>query len=513
MQKNINVAAQPSFSTSRINDEMFASSKLRRIKDREDRKAEKKKNLLSLKQSLLPFFEPTTRGRLSKCGRCNIDRENYNINFEWLLEPIDVLKESQKNFSISHEALRKVLSCIMRALTVAPAQIKIIKHLQEHKSNVPLVFVMKSSNLELDRCLLKFILKSFDLNAPEVISNEVAIRRALIEGKNILVSDESQLQAVFDFARENSIFWLPLSIAYEIQDSNPFSFTPHGIFRKMLTGYGLVKISLHEPYTFDDFFQRRDPDEEFARKHLYHDITFNAPVMASNLIAFLLLTFFNKGGKIEEMSVTVDEIRKEMNFVDFAFEGKSIDVIEHSLALLKEYITIDNEGIITPKEDKIEELKDYATTLLCHFALKSVILSTVAYLESIDPFVDYSKMMNYAADLCDGLAEKIPFRKCVSIQDQLNEAFDYLAIKDLLRRNTTIHTEKEIAAQKLAKYFDEENDDYENSYYDEYDTEEEELDPNNQVIINIDRQEEINVLKDIILLIQGNDKAEGDAEI
>lgn len=494
---------------------------MRRIKNREERKAEKEKNLLSLKQSALPVFEPRTRIQSSKCSSCNKRRENYDIKFEWILEPIDVLKENQKGFLSRYGTTRKLLSCIMKALVVEPVQIKIIKFLQELKPNIPVVLVIKSNNLELDQCLIKFIFETFHLKIPSIVLNENSIKEALNAGDDILISDESHLQAVYDVSASKEIYWLPISVAYEVRDSTPFSFTPYDILRKMRAGYGLVKVVFHEPYEQDDFFQRRDPSEEFIRKHLYHDIVFKAPVMAPDVIAFLLLTYFNKGAKIEEMSAKVDEIRKEMCTIDFAFEGTAIDVVEYSLDILKGYITIDNEGIITPKGDKIEELKDYARVLLYHHAFKSAILSSAMYLKSIDPLqsssgnsasIYYQKMMNYATDMCDVLSEIIPFRVCASIHDQLIDAFNNLTVDDLLRKRTIVYTENQLRAQKIAKYFDDDDDD--NSYDDDSEPEEEEdMDPNNQVIINIDKQKEIDVLKDIILLIQGNDMAEGDREI
>lgn len=490
---------------------MHASSKLRRIRHREERKAERERNLLSLKQSALPFFEPSARTQSVKCGNCNHSHENYGINFERLLEPIDVLKKSGKFCLGRHGATSKLLSSIMRALVVEPAQIKMLKSLQERKEKFPVAFVLNSNNLELDLCLIKFIFATFNLEPPEILSSEFAIVVALNAGRSVLISDEAQLKIVFDASSE--IYWLPISVAYEIQDSVPFSFTPYRIFRKMSTGYGLIKVVFHEPYTSCDFFQRRDRNEKFVRDHLQHDIAFKAPVMATNLIALLLLTHFKKGCKIDEMSAKIDEMRKVMSAIDFAFEGAAIDIAEHSLEILQAHISIDSEGIITPKGEKIGELKEYARALLIHHALESALLSTAMYLREIDPFVDYDKMMNYAGNLSDELFGLIPFRPCASIRDQLVEAFDNLSINDLLKRHVVLYTEKEQRARKLAKYFDDDSDDYENSYDDGSESEEEELDPNNQVIINIDKQEEINVLKDIILLIRREENASGDNKI
>ena len=480
---------------------MFGSSKLKRLRDREERKAEKERNLLNLKQFPLPVFE-LSRQQQIKCRRCSPHTQDYETTYEEHLNPIDVLKDDRKSIFEYFDRAKKILSCVMRGLVVEPIQIKMLQFLQEQKSDVPLIFVMKSNNLELDYCIIQFILKKFDVKIP---TQGNKLREALASGHNVIISDDSQFQEVFEITQSKSILWLPISIAYEVRNSALFKFTLYDILRKTACGYGLVKVTFHQPYKSEDFSMR---NANFIRDHLYHDIILKAPVMSTDLTAFLLLTYFSKGGKIEEICEKLHEIRKKKSCsMDFAFEGENFDIIEHSLEILGEYITINKEGIIAPKGDKIGEFKDYARVLLHHFAFESAILSTAMHLKEIDPFVDYNKLMKCAENFFNQLIDKIPSKGCVDIYSLLIDAFENLSHSDVLKRHEIQYTEKERRAQKMAKYhqYDFDDDDYKGSYDDELETEEEELDPNNKVIINIDSEKEINFAENVVLLIQGVD--------
>lgn len=488
---------------------MISSSKLKRIKDRENIKAEREKCLLSLKHSALPFFEPQTRSKNSKCNNCSDKKEQYGITFEWMLEHVDVLK-IKKGYRAT------ILSSIMSSLLVHPAQLKTIKFLQESKPDHSIIFVMESENAELGQSIVKFIMKSFDLKIPHSIAagmSEDGIKESLAQNSSIIVSDETHLQAITEasqFGESRKVYWAPISIGYENFDSVTFKFSTSSFIRKIRNGYGMVKVSFHEPYTYSDFFQRRNFDATFIRNHLYHDIVFKAPVMATNLVAFLLLTYFkDDGGKVEEIAEKANELQKNFCTIEYAFEGDSIDVVNYALKIFHDKISIDNEGLIKANEDAFEEFLSQAKVLLYHHALKSALVS---YLEFVDyNKVDYYKMIDHALSVLDNL--KIPLKGCSSKGDQLIDAFDNLAINGLLERPIKIYTENEQRAQRMAKYLDVDDYDYEESYNDdESDSDEDEFDPNNQVIINIDKQNEINVLKDMILLIQGSDEAACDYE-
>lgn len=488
---------------------MISSSKLKRIKDRENQKAEREKCLLSLKQTALPFFEPQTRAKNSKCKNCNEGKEHYGITFEWMLEPIDVLK-------IKRDYFGTILSSIMTALIVHPAQLKTIKFLQESKPDHSIIFVMDTENVELSQSIVKFIMKSFNLKIPFSISgmSMEGIKESLAKHSNVIVSDETHLQAItesIEFGESRKVYWLPISIGYENFDSVPFKFSITNFIRKIRHGYGLVKVSFHEPYTYADFFQRRNFNDNFIRNHLYHDIVFKAPVMATHLVAFLLLTHFKDGGNVEEIVEKANELLKNFCTIEFAFEGDTIDVVNYALKTFHDKISIDNEGLIKANENAFEEFLSQAKVLLYHHSLKSALVS---YLTSRVDYnkIDYYKMIDHASYVLDNL--KIPIKGCSTKEDQLIDAFDNLAINGLLKRPIIIYTENEQRAQRMAKYLDVDEDDYEYSYNDDdkSDSDEEEFDPNNQVIINIDKQNEINVLKDMILLIQGSDEAACDYE-
>lgn len=494
---------------------MISSSKLKRIKNRENLKAEREKCLLSLKQSALPYFEPQTRAKNSKCNKCCEKMEHYGLTFEWMLEPIDVLKIT-KDYLVT----RPILSSIMTSLIVHPAELQTIKFLQESRPEHSIIFVMNSENMELGQSIVKFIMKSFDLKIPYSIYDAGMdnIKEALAHNSSIIVSDETHLHAItesIEFGESRKVYWLPISIGYENFDSIPFKFSLSNFIRKLRNGYGMVKVTFHEPYTYSDFFQRRSFNGKFLRNHLYHDIVFKAPVMATNLVAFLLLTYFkDAGGKVTEIAEKANELQKNFCTIEFAFEGDAIDVVNYALKTFHSKISIDKEGFIKANEDAYEEFLSLAKVLLFHHALKAALVSYLTLSRVDYNKVDYYKMIDHASNVVDKL--KIPFKGCSTKEDQLIDAFDNLAINGLMKRPIRIYTENEQRALRMAKYLDvDEDDDYEDGSYNDDESvsdEEEEFDPNNQVIINIDMENEINVLKDMILLIQGSDETACDDE-
>ena len=179
---------------------------------------------MSLKQSALPFFEPQTRRKNAKCNKCSGEKEHYGLTFEWMLEPIDVLKIA-KDYLVT----RPLLSSIMTSLIVHPAELQTIKFLQETKPDHSIIFVMDSENVELGQSIVKFIMKSFDLKIPFSIEAGMDnIKESLAHNSSFIVSDEAHLNAItelIEFGESRKVYWLPISIGYENFDSIPFKFS------------------------------------------------------------------------------------------------------------------------------------------------------------------------------------------------------------------------------------------------------------------------------------------------
>jgi hypothetical protein len=466
------------------------NSKLWRIKNRENDKQEKEKALLSLKQAALPVFEQNSRAKFQKCNKCTSAPQNYNITDEWLLEPVDVLKNRN---AFPEIFTHKNLLAVMDALVVHPAAMKMIKYLQQESHENVLVFAMHSENYEINKKLIKYILDNFEY--------ATSSNNAYLPRKPIFISKECDYKALMETYIKNEfhVFWVPVSIGCE----NPEPRKHLRYFEKCK--FGLVKVTFHEPYQIEDF--KQETDASFIYNHLFYDIIYKAPIMSTHLVAFLMLTHFRCGAKVEEIAMKIAEFQRNSIFYDFAFEGTPTDIAEYALKMLNDKLSTDNEGRILVRESTIPKLVSLAKSLMYQNLLKSLIITAALQLEDEFPFIDYNLLMKYSNEIYENAKRifTIPTKPCTNLEDQLIDAFDSLVIEDILSRKTIVYTENEMRAQKMAKYFDEENDDDDDDDNDESSANDD-LDPNNQVLINKNKQTEINVLRSVLeLLIIGSD--------
>jgi hypothetical protein len=503
----------------KIAGKMFDSARLERMRCREIRKTGMEQNLMTLKRASLPVIEADyIRIKDPKCNRCNKDKETYGLTYEWHLEPIDIL-DDDKTFSVWNNSTKRMLSRVTNGIVVQPAKIKMIKYLQENKSEIPVVYVLKSKDRKLDEILLNYCLESYKLEIALSTTgmDESSLENHLNSHKSLMlfIDDEFQLKNVLkciEYGKLKEIYMMPVAINYEIQHSKEFKPPMMTILPKCLyENYGIVKINFNEPYTCSDLLQWIKEDDkteeiiEAIEGHLLHDIVFKRPIFSTNILAYLLLTYFRtNGGTIEEIAKRIDEIRNNAtNFIDFSFDGDAVDVAKYAVTKLNNKIIINENLMIKPKEDSatLIELWDYAETLICHFALQSVIILAAEHYKRVDSYVDYNKMIKHASELFEYLQLEVPlYRACSNLKEQLENAFDILSRKDLLTKpNVVTYTENEIRAQKIAEYFEEADDIDE---YDEYSLNGNAVNDENEVTINTEKQTEINFLKDVILPIQ-----------
>lgn len=505
----------------KIAAKMFDDTKLKRMRCNEIRKIDKERNLIALKRTSLPVIEPDyVRVKDSKCNRCNKDKETYGLTFEWHLEPIDVLDDDKGFYGRKNSSTKRMLSRVTNGIVVQPAKIKMIKYLQENKSEIPIVYVLKSKDHKLDEILLNFCLENYELKTALSTAgiSEASLENHLNSHKSLMlfIDDEFQLKNVLkciEYGKLKEIYLMPVSINSEIQHSKEFKPPIVNILPKFFyENYGIVKVNFNEPYTCSDLLQwikEQDKTEiamiETVEGHLLHDISFRRPIFSTNILAYILLTYFRtNGGTIEEIAKRIDEIRNiATNFIDFSFDGDAVDVAKYAVTKLNNKIIINENLMIKPKEDSatLIELWDYAETLICHFALQSVIILTAEHYKRVDSYVDYNKMIQHAINLCEIIQLEVPlYKACSDLKEQLENAFDILSRKDLLTKpNVVTYTEDEKRARRIAEHFD---DDY-NDDNDEYDS----LNASvvyaeNEVTINTEMQTEINYLKDVILPIQ-----------
>jgi hypothetical protein len=224
--------------------------------------------------------------------------------------------------------------------------------------------------------------------------------------------------------------------------------------------------------------------------------------MSTNIIAYLLLIDFRSGGLVEDFAARVDNIRKSLKLssIDISFEGDSMDIVKHALRIFDTKVTIDEKLIIRPREETniLIELRDYAQTFMCHYALQSALVLSAERLKRVHNYIDYDKMIDMAMDLCDIVHLEIPFYlPCINIKEQLQNAFDILSANELMTKPIVVQTMNEIRARNIAKYFDDSNSEDEDDNISESDC----ASPENCVTINVDKQKEINMLKGVLLPI------------
>lgn len=491
---------------------MFGDARLSCMRNREIKKKEKKQNLLTLKRATLPLIETDfLRTKDTNCIQCNRSKETYGLSFEWHLEPIDVLGEK----SFSGLGKHRMFSIMTNGIIVQPAKIEMLKYLRDNKSEVPIIYVLKSRDRTFDEMLLTFILDTYDMKIAQSTNgmDEISIGKHLKSNENLIVhiDDELELSSILkgvDYGETKEIYLLSVSIEYEIQHKDPFTVPKLNFLPKFFyKNYGRVKVNFNEPYTCRQLrqcIQTAEATEDFIYEviegHLQHDIAFKRPVFATNIVAYLLLTYFRTiGGTVEDIAQRVDEIRKSTS-IDFSFDGDSIDVVKYALTKLKDKVIINENLIIQPLEKSsiLSELQDYAATLICHFALQSILILSAEHLKRTDIYIDYYKMLDLAIDFCEILQYEIPFYKpCTTFHDQLSNAFGLLSRKDMIIRNVTTYTENEKRAQRIAEYFDDLNNSDDSDEYDE-----DEFNPENEVLINGDMQKELDFLKNVTLPIQ-----------
>lgn len=498
-----------------IASKMYSTAKLNRLRNYEQRKIERQRNLMILKRSTLPVLEDFIRRHDLKCNNCNANKDSYGITFEWQLEPVDILKvNTSKGFYgfNQYDATRRMLAKIIKNLVISPASITILKYLQAEKSEVPIIYVLNSKDYELDKTILNFILNSFDIKVPVSMTamNENMVREKLIARENLIlmIDDVSQLKMLLkgtECEQFKQVYMVPVSIRSEIKNSTMYN---PSVFNFSQPNYGIVKVSLHEPYTFHDLLQRVDKEDLNAKHdaiygHLVHDIAFKCSVMSTDIVGYLLLTQFREGGTLEDIATSIDKIRNTNLNIDFAFQGDSLDVAIYALKLIDKNVSIDENLVIRPLQNSptLLALWEYGETLICNLSLQSALLLSVENLKRADEFVDFYKMIDLAVELCEILQFEIPFYKpCSDIKQQLEAAFDVLSIQELLTKPIMNYTENEMRARKMAQNFEDLVDDYnEDNYYDDYDDTEDYMDPNNRVTLNVDKQNEIDELKSILL--------------
>jgi len=138
-------------------------------------------------------------------------------------------------------------------------------------------------------------------------------------------------------------------------------------------------------------------------RHVIYDCANATSVMTTNAISFLLLNRFRDGCTINILTEALDELRRILDgHRDIGFTGNSTDIINYAVSLLGPDMIIKekrgNNVFIKPVTNtpNVIELSYYSNSLMPHFALESIIITTVfMYIKEISKSNE-----NLSAEVC-----------------------------------------------------------------------------------------------------------------
>src|SRR5690349_10095929 len=329
---------------SRVKALLVDTSKADRIRAREMMKNERERQFAMLKNSTLPVVEPDMRIKMNlKCETCNEGSERFTKRNDWIMDCIDLRAKLQPKKVNVFGWIKDLFSKKMKDPIIAhPANFVMLKNVQVKYPDVPIVFVMRSCLPNIDLQLVENILSAYDIKLQAIISedgdkpSESILSSVLQKRGNILLaldeldtSDMGTILKACNFGLSVKIFMLPIIINSESYDED---------------NRGIIKVSFFEPYTVDDILRATDaqnePEEATTKifDHLNYDVTMNSPVMSTSLVSFLLMTKFRKSSTtFQELYKASDELLKLHPMLDYAFEGKTKDIVDDGIEILSEH--------------------------------------------------------------------------------------------------------------------------------------------------------------------------------
>ncbi|KAK9877273.1 hypothetical protein WA026_017664 [Henosepilachna vigintioctopunctata] len=211
---------------------------------------------------------------------------------------------------------------------------------------------------------------------------------------------------------------------------------------------------------------------ENISRHIVFDASHSTSVMATNAVAFLLLTKYRKGVVLEELATALDILREDLDYSrkELSFQGNSIDVINYAVEMLGPALVrkeiINKKKFIKPQVElpNCIELSYYSNTLMPHYALDSIIALAINYVDNKSGLIDSDHLKEAAHELCDILQYEFIFCKpCQNLDQTIRYCLDDLILRKqifLLENETAL----EAKSRRIAQQFEEDEEDAYVSY-------------------------------------------------
>lgn len=429
---------------------------------------------------------------IAKCMKCRSDEEHdissslFANDDLFCVRPIDALKMKSEGSDfmtlLKIEYRRYQLSNTMKSLVVHPVCLEMLRAFR-NPLKVPVVFVVKESECEVNRVVLEFILMLIGIRFETIPITDEKLNENSIKANHtsILVLDNGlrkNLMETLDL--NNEIVFIPVTINFDKIDGR--------IFHDNL---GLVEINFIEPYAkFDmmkDMLMYKPKGLERISAiidHLEYDMLKKMPIMCTNILAFLLLTRFREtGGTLESICQAFDEIqhRHRLN-IEFVTIGSTREVVAYAMKMLDEFIIIQDDNVKPSDDDeKIEKLSKYSKPLARHFALQSILMISATYLDKKNRPVtngsQYTIEKKQLVDMAELFAEKFNdefhiMRPCADPRTEIEKVLESMFYSDIFKTLVSDEYEEhdyyELRARRFAAHLelDESDSDEDENEYD-----------------------------------------------
>lgn len=383
----------------------------------------------------------------------------------------------------------------MSKIAVLPAQIKMIKKLQRTDSNIPIVYVLSTDNA-IDVIALNYILMKNQLKTAVVIVDkkletvdgmdkmedhlktickdlsedlvldcfEIAQSIAVVLNKD---NDDKALDVILKtsgYGFKSEIYLIPVAINHEISNLK---------LSRNASNCGLIRFAFNEPYLVKDLIRIKEFEEiknlelkltERVSQHLKYDLILRHPIMCTNVVAFLLLNQFRDGTTVLELAKALEKFCKANDQIDFNFKGEFEHIVYHAIRLYGKDVMILEKNLvkINLNYGNLTHLYGYAKVMVPHFVKNAIVVTCANYLKRTGGSVNYYIVLDLVTELSLMLSfEYLLIKPCEEMKSMLSTTLDNVILKELLTKNEVEYFEDEMQARKLARYFDESNDDSE----------------------------------------------------
>ncbi|ESP00725.1 hypothetical protein LOTGIDRAFT_112564 [Lottia gigantea] len=190
-------------------------------------------------------------------------------------------------------------------------------------------------------------------------------------------------------------------------------------------------------------------------KHIVHTATQCTALMSTHLVCFLLLTKYRNGANINELSLSMKILVKEIreHGRDIGFSGDMSDAIHNAVGLLGSKLTSvemdsKNQNILMVKPNlnlpHVFELAYYGNNVISVFLMESIVAIAIVYVSknpktksSGEIEVTKEEIIETAAEICNILSQEFIFiPPCKNLMEELSDILEKLMISEILYQDT-----------------------------------------------------------------------------